>query len=89
MERLPHPLRQRLALLRHQQPPRCTLCCPPQRTGARYTRMHKPQQMRLTDSGLTKSAAQKREAQIKRLGKAEKTALWQHAAPLPDTETTP
>ena len=57
--------------------------------GARYTRMHKPQQMRLTDSGLTKSAAQKREAQIKRLGKAEKTALWQHAAPLPDTETTP
>ena len=50
--------------------------------------MHKPQQMRLTDSGLTKSAAQKREAQIKRLDKAEKTALWHNAAPLPDTETT-
>lgn len=54
--------------------------------GARYTRMHKPEEMRLTDSGLTKSAAQKREAAIKRLPKSAKTALWYTAAPLAGTE---
>ena len=54
--------------------------------GARYTRMHKPEEMRLTDSGLTKSAAQKREAAIKRLPKSAKTALWHTAAPLVGTE---
>ncbi|WP_315360025.1 GIY-YIG nuclease family protein [Neisseria bacilliformis] len=54
--------------------------------GARYTRMHKPEEMRLTDSGLTKSAAQKREAAIKRLPKSAKTALWHTAVPLSGIE---
>ncbi|MGF6148234.1 GIY-YIG nuclease superfamily protein [Kingella potus] len=54
--------------------------------GARYTRMHKPKEMRLTCGGLDKSAAQKREAAVKRLNKAQKTQLWHTAVPPTDTE---
>ena len=50
--------------------------------GARYTRMHKPLEMRLAADGLDRAQAQRLEAGIKKLPKTRKTALWRQSVPL-------
>ncbi|MDO5059736.1 MAG: GIY-YIG nuclease family protein [Neisseria sp.] len=44
--------------------------------GAKYTRMHKPQQMRVVADKLDKSNASAWEAQIKKMSRAEKEKWW-------------
>jgi putative endonuclease len=43
--------------------------------GSSYTRAHKPKKIVYTEKAKTRSAALKREAEIKRLGRAEKLVL--------------
>ncbi len=44
--------------------------------GARYTRMHKPQEMRLLYAAISRTQAAQIEPQIKKLKPLQKQALW-------------
>lgn len=44
--------------------------------GAKYTRMHKPQEMRVLVCGLDKSAASSWEARVKQMSRAQKLLWW-------------
>lgn len=48
--------------------------------GAKYTRIHKPQAMRVVSDGLSKSEALKQEIALKKMPPAKKRALWMACA---------
>ncbi|WP_373754223.1 GIY-YIG nuclease family protein [Neisseria weixii] len=48
--------------------------------GAKYTRIHKPEAMRVVADGLSKSEALKQEIALKKMPAAKKRALWMACA---------